>query len=259
MKTVKVTLWGKYVYTIALDGTETTHDLAMKIAVEVHRSENKTKFTTVPRTYEYVHECLLRRSCNTYRMNVNKSESTENELLGYCNELNNKSEWIKKIDDNGKEYYTHQDYRLGYTQSNTLILDVDGKDMTNLSNVKSFYEMVLQCEFKVIGTKKGYWLFSNNKYSDLKSWVFDNCRVLNPYLQLYQVDRYRTDLLDMDMANDKGFSRASPELIKASEFYKAPGNLSFDVMFQFLSIKRERSTIRITKKDKDDKIEEIHI
>lgn len=235
----------------------TVHDMAMAIALEVHRREHKTKFTTFPRTYEYVYECLLRRSCTTYRENFKSSGTAE--LLRHCNDLHNKSEWIKKTDDNGNEYYIHQDYRLGYTQSNTLILDVDGKDTNNLSDVKSFYENVLKCKFKIIGTKKGYWLFSDKKYPDMKSWLFDNCRVINPYIKMEETYKFRTDLLSMDMADDKGFSRAAPDTIKTSDLYRAPKELNFDVMFQFLSIKRERSTIRITKKGKDDKIEEINI
>lgn len=259
MSIAKITLWGKYVYKINYSKGMTIHDMAMAISLEVHRSEHETKFTRVPRTYNYIYECLLRKSCTTFRLNVDNKDNTEKELLKACNDLNNKSEWIKKTDNNGVNYYEHQDYRLGYTQSNTLIIDVDGKDIINISNVKSFYENVLKCKFRVIDTKKGYWLFSDKKYKDIRSWVFDNCRVLNPCLEEWQFDKYRADLLNIDTTEGMGFKRATPEIIKASDFYNAPSNLSLDVAFQFLSIKRERSTIRITKKGKDDSIKEILI
>ena len=60
MKQATVTLWGKYKYKISLTGKETLHDVAMKIALEVHNREGKTKFTGVPRAYNYIYDCLLR-------------------------------------------------------------------------------------------------------------------------------------------------------------------------------------------------------
>lgn len=259
MKHAVVTLWGKYKYKIKIKDTDTMHDIAMKIALEVHKGEGKTKFTSKPRTYNYIYECLLRKSCLNFRINTEDNANNEQELLNCANELNSQSEFIKKIDENGIEYYEHQDYRLGYTQSNTLIIDVDGKDRVNLINVKTFYENVLNCKFTVIGTKKGYWLFSNHKYDTLNEWIFDNCRVLSPYLERQAFKEYRTNLLALDEKTPGEFNRATPDVITKSWYYKAPKNLNFDVAFTFLSIKRERSTIRITKKGKDDKIELINI
>lgn len=279
MKHVTVTLWGKYKYKISLNGKETLHDVAMKIALEVHRKEGKTKFTGVPRAYNYVYECLLRKSCLNFRVNAEDSKNNEEELLNACNELHNKSEFVKttcincfgqKILNYGNTmimcpkckghgfYYEHQDYRLGYTQSNTLIIDIDGNDEDNLRRVKTFYENVLNCNFKVFRTGNGYWLFSNNKYKDLQSWIFDHCRVLCPSLELCCFEPYKKKLLALDEKDGK-FQRATPERIKASGLYKVPEDINFDVAFTFLSIKRERSTIRITKKHKDDKVELITV
>jgi len=259
MKQAIVTLWGKYKYKISLKGNETMQEIAMKIALEVHNQEGKTKFTGTPRTYNYIYECLLRKSCLNFRVNAEDTQNNEKELLKACNELHNKSEYVKKVDEKGIIYYEHQDYRLGYTQSNTLIIDIDGKDEMNLKRVLYYYQTVLQCKFKVIGTNNGYWLFADKKYKDLQSWVFDHCMVLNPNLQEENFDKYRYGLLDLDVTAGLGFQRATPDIIKASQYYNVPENINFDVAFTFLSIKRERSTIRITKKHKDDKIELINI
>lgn len=279
MKQATVTLWGRYKYKISLTGKETIHDVAMKIALEVHRKEGKTKFTGVPRAYNYIYECLLRKSCLNFRVNAEDNKNNEIELLKACNELHNKSEFVKEeclncagsgllnrgdeeincYQCNGHGYvYEHQDYRLGYTQSNTLIIDIDGKDESNLKRVKTFYERVLKCNFKVFKTGNGYWLFSDKKYKNLQSWVFDHCRVLCPSLELCYFEEYRKKLLALD-EKDGEFQRATPDKIKASGLYKAPENINFDVAFTFLSIKRERSTIRITKKHKDDKVELITV
>lgn len=287
MKQAIVTLWGKYKYKISLEGNETMHEVAMKIALAVHKKEGKTKFTGAPRAYNYIYECLLRKSCLNFRVNAEDTQNNEQELLKACNELHNKSEFIKKpcscqwsdkIGDitrreyesgfqpdycskcnNHGFYYEHQDYRLGYTQSNTLIIDVDGKDKINLMNVKTFYEIVLNCNFKVFRTNNGYWLFSDKKYKDIQSWVFDHCRVLCPSLELRYFEIYRDKLLALDENMQGQFQRATPEIIKSSGLYRAPENINFDIAFTFLSIKRERSTIRITKKHKNDKVELITI
>ena len=292
MKQAIVTLWGKYKYKISLKGNETMQEIAMKIALEVHNQEGKTKFTGTPRAYNYIYECLLRKSCLNFRVNTEDTKNNEKELLQACNELHNKSEFIKTQCDickgsgdleNGESeidkcnevhfnnsvdcpkckgygyYYEHQDYRLGYTQSNTLIIDIDRKDEMNLKRVLYYYQTALQCKFKVFKTGNGYWLFSDKKYKDIQSWIFDNCRVFNPNLQLDNFEKYRCGLLELDITSGLGFKRATPDIIKASQYYNAPENINFDVAFTFLSIKRERSTIRITKKHKDDKIELIDI
>lgn len=292
MKQAIVTLWGKYKYKIYLKGNESMQEIAMKIALEVHNQEGKTKFTGTPRAYNYIYECLLRKSCLNFRINTEDTKNNEKELLQACNELHNKSEFFKKdcdvckgkgdlenwecdINDCNESnlnnsndcykckgygyYYEHQDYRLGYTQSNTLIIDVDGKELDNLKNVKVFYENTLQCEFKVFRTNNGYWLFADKKYKDLQSWVFDHCRVLCPSLELCCFEEYRAKLLALDEGEKGEFQRATPDKIKSSGLYKVPEYINFDVAFTFLSIKRERSTIRITKKHKDDKIELINI
>lgn len=252
MKQAKVTLWGKYHYKINLEGNETLHDVAMKIALEVHRKENKTKFTGKPRTYNYIYECLVRKSCLNFRINTEDSNNNEKELLKAANDLNSKSEFVWNEE---KQVYEHQAYRLGYTQSNTLIIDIDGKDKINLIRVKDFYESVLNCKFTVIGTKNGYWLFSDKKYEYLRDWLYDHCRVLSPNLKYEDFESYKEELLMLDEGFGGKFERATPEVIKKSGLYGAPEGINFDVAFTFLSIKRQRSTIRITKKSKDDKIE----
>ncbi|MDD5407075.1 MAG: hypothetical protein PHE73_09080 [Sulfurovaceae bacterium] len=284
MKQAIVTLWGSYKYKISLTGNESMHDVAMKIALEVHRKEGKTKFTGTPRAFNYVYECLLRKSCFNFRLNAGNNQNNEQELLKAANDLNSKTEFIKVVCPECKAQgmitdkprgnhlfgacpkcgghgylYEKQEYRLGYTQSNTLIIDIDGKDKENLIRVKTFYEAILKCKFKVIMTKNGYWLFSDKKYSEINEWLYDHCRVLNPMLAKANYEAYKIALLKLDEGNNGTFQRATPEVIKVSELYFAPKDLNFDIAFTFLSIKRQRSTIRITKKSKDDKIEEVKL
>ena len=250
MKHVTVTLWGKYKYNVALPDNPTFHDAAMAISLAVHKKEGKTKFTEKPRAYNYIYECLLRKSCLNFRLNTDSTFDNEQELLKIANEMNSQTTW-QRVGD----HYEKQEYRLGYTQNQILIIDVDGKDKVNLNRVRAFYESVLYCKFTTIKTKNGYWIFSDKKYTSLGDWVFDHCRVLCPALTKDCFESWKKKLLALDEDKNGEFHRATPEVIKSSGFYRVPDNLSFDVAFTFLSIKRERSTIRYTKKGKDDKIE----
>jgi hypothetical protein len=250
MKKAIVTLWGKYKYPVELNDNITFHDAAMAISLAVHKKEGKTKFTGKPRSFNYVYECLLRKSCLNFRLNSDSTVNNDQEMLNAANELNSKSEWIQVGD-----HYEKQEYRLGYTQNKVLIIDVDGKDEGNLRRVRWYYQDLLQCKFTPIRTGNGYWLFSDKKYNDLDSWVFDHCRILNPQLKRADFHSYKEQLLKLDGNKQGDFKRATPEIIKVSGLYHVPKILYFDIAFTFLSIKRERSTIRYTKKSKDDKIE----
>ena len=266
-----VTLWrdkitGKgYKYNIVIDGNETLHELAMIISLAVHKKEKKTKFTGKPRSYEYIHGALKNSSCRNFiipedckniafRLNAQDTQNNEHNLLEAANELNAQTTFEKKVDGKGNIYYSKPEYRLGYTQAHTLIIDIDSKDLDNLTNVCLFYEEVLNCKFNIIETGNGYWLFSNKKYQDKETWIYDHCRVLSPDLQRRYFDEYRQDLINLDTVKAGTFRPATPETVRASKLYQAPKHLKFDIAFTFLSIKRERSTIRYTRKHKDDKI-----
>jgi hypothetical protein len=264
-----VTLWGKYQYDVPLTGKETREEAAWKISLAVHEKEGKTKFTSHPRTYNYILECLLRKSCISFRMNGEISE--DERYLEAANELNSKSKFEKipceKCSGKGCPVcaghgfvYRKQEYRCGYTQSNTLIIDIDGHDQDNLDAVRRYYQYFLDTEFQIFKTGHGYWLFSKNRCATQEDFVFENCRVFNPELPRIDFDAFKFELLELD--GDIGrqeFQRASPEKIRASKYYLVPQELNFDAAFTFLTIKRGRSTIRYTKKNKTDKIEEMKI
>jgi hypothetical protein len=77
--------------------------------------------------------------------------------------------------------------------------------------------------------------------------------------QRKRMNTYIKALMSLDKTTDKKFIPATAEDVKKSGLYTAPRNLNFDVAFTFLSIKRERSTIRESKKNPGDKIEVIEI
>lgn len=282
MPLLNVTLWGKYRYKVEVPENPTLHQLAWVISLEVHKQEGKTKFTDRPRTYNYVMECLLRKTAFNFRFNAdNPTQDTRKELYTAASELTNKTKpnKVRCINCYGTGLLTEpkelsgmqtcpacnghgflierQMYRVGTTFNNILVIDIDNHDEQNLKRVKEFYERILNIKFKIIKTRGGYWLFGNKNYINIDDWKFAHCQVLYPCLTREQYKGFVKGLLALDKDNGKEFVPATAEDIKKSKFYSGYGN--FDVAFTFLSIKRERSTIRESKKFKEDRIEEVKI
>ena len=260
--------------------------MAWAISLEVHRKEGKTKFTDKPRTYNYVMECLLRKTAFNFRFNSdNPTVDTRKELYAAATELTNKTKAVKVIcgvcNGTGEKIRYNPDikahmplmtcpkcnghgfliekqvYRVGTTFNHFLVIDIDNHDMNNLKDVVYFYQDVLKLKFRIFKTNKGFWLIGGRRYNDVKSFVNAHLLVLCPDLDLTQAEAYRKALMDLDKDNGKEFIPATAEIIKNSGLYHGHGK--FDVAFTFLSIKRERSTLRESAKGKDDKVEEVFI
>ena len=294
MPNLKVTLWGKYHYQVEVKPNPSMHELAWAISLAVHESEGKTKFTDKPRTYNYILECLQRYSCRNFRFNTeNPTLDTRKELYLAATELTNKTQPIKikchkcngtgfftdyslKLSEkiygcchncNGHGFLIERNmYRVGKTFNKTLVIDIDSHNINNLRDVAQFYENVFRCNFSTpkfkhgaYKTNSGFWLVGDKRYYSLEGFKFTHCRMLYPELKLKDMNAYTKGLMALDKTEKGIFQGATAEDIKNSKFYTAPKNLIFDIAFAFLSIKRERSTIRESKKNKDDKIEEVEI
>lgn len=262
---INVTLWEHYHYNVTIPDTPTLHDIAMAIALEIHTKENKTKFTGKPRTYNYIMECLERSPAFNFRINT-EQEYAMNQTSSLYETANTLQQQVKPIKiqcpnctdkgcptcNNHGFLISMRTYRVGSTQSNTLIIDLDNHSMDNLADILSFYEPLLQTKFRVIKTGKGFWLFGDRKYDTKQAFKFAHCQVLNPSLKIEAMDSYVEKLLALDTVDGK-FKGATNDQIRKSSLYHGVGN--FDIAFTFLSIKRERSTIRTSRKHPADKIE----
>ena len=265
-KNATITLWGRYKYRVCLDSNMSMNDVAMEIALAVHKAEGKTKFTGVPRTYNYVMECLQRQTVHNFRMNASNSQDNRKEIYAAASKLHSSSCGIKTECTtcvglgcekcNGHGYVImRNNYRVGVTFNHTLVIDIDSHDNMNLLDVKKFYELILKVKFRTFKTRGGYWLFADRKYNSIDEFKYAHCQVLNPGLRYDEYQEYVKGLLALDTKEKGVFKGAAAQDIKKSKFYRGHGN--FDVAFTFLSIKRERSTIRESAKKHGDKIEEV--
>jgi hypothetical protein len=252
----------KYIYDFPFPENPTKENLAWAISKAMMGKAKKTKFVGLPRYYKLVSKLL---SQDTH-IHCNPSESIDVERLQFidANNRNIEEKGVKIQCCNNPEcdkckgsgyFYERLMWRVGVSQSHAMIIDIDSRGIENAKDVKAFYENVLNCMFTLIKSNKGYWLISDKKYKSVNEWKYDHCRVLNPSLNPIDAGDYIKSLLSLDKDKDGKFLISSTDNIKKSGLYSGHGD--FDIMFTFLSIKRELSTLRISKKRKTDSIEVI--
>jgi hypothetical protein len=239
----------KYSYDFVMPEMPTKHNIALAIAIAKGKKEGVTKYTGMPKDYNLVIELLNHNGRFVF------SGNEYNDKIDYFKDASQRNSEEKPIWNEETQQYERLMWRVGITQSHTLIIDVDGTDIENLRFVKGCYEVVLNCKFTAIKTNSGYWLISNKKYDNKDQWVFDHCRVLNPSLKKHEQYDFIQKLDDLDHTDNGRFKKASMDDIK--KVCNCRGN--FDIMFTLLSIKRERSTIRISQKRPGDRIEVLNI
>lgn len=237
----------KYSYEFVMPESATKHNIALAIAFAKGKREGITKYTGMPKDYNLVMELLNHNGRFVFPDNGVSAK------INYFKDASERNNEEKPIWNEVTQQYERLMWRVGLTQSHTLIIDIDHHDTNNLKFVKECYEAILHCKFTVVKTNGGYWLISDKQYDNKDQFVFDHCRVLNPSLKKNEQYDFMTKLYDLDYDTTGRFKKASMEDIK--KLCNCRGN--FDIMFTLLSIKRERSTIRISQKKPHDKIEVI--
>jgi len=239
----------KYSYDFVMPEHPTKHNLALAISIAKGKKEGVTKYTGMPKDYNLIMELLSHNGRFVY------SNQEDDIKIDYFNDASQRNSEEKPIWNEETQMYERLMWRVGLTQSHTLIIDVDSHDLENLKFVKGCYESILKCKFTVVKTNGGYWLISDNKYGNKDQFVFDHCRVLQPSLKKSEQYDFMSKLYDIDHDSNGRFQKASMDDIK--KLCNCRGN--FDIMFTLLSIKRERSTIRTSQKRPGDKIEVLNI
>jgi len=239
----------KYTYEFKTPSANTDSAIAMSISQSMWEKEHKqklTKFSGAPQHYNLLME-LLRRKRNVYTSNTGK--------IDYFAEASQRTNEEVHTFDEGTNAWKVLVWRVGKTFSNRLVIDMDSHDRLNLVRVVNAYEGILGVQFRIIKTHAGYWLISKQECANKQEFVFQNCKVLCPEITPERVDGFLNLLFAIDYDSIGNFVKASEGMIRDVPGVKPIG--VFDIRFNFLSIKREQSTLRISKKRPDEKIEEV--
>lgn len=234
----------KYKYEFVQPKELTKSNLAIAIAIAKGKKEKVSKYTGLPKDYPLIMELL-----NNQRIVYTGAQE---EGIDYFKDasIRNYEERDNHIWNPITQKWEVLVWRVGRTFSNRLVIDVDGADLGNLKDVKEFYENLLNLKFRALKTNKGFWLISERKYDTLLEWKFDHCRILLPGLTKSGMNRFIQRLADLDKDEFGNFRKATESEIRA--VCNCHGK--FDIYFNLLSIKREQSTLRVSKKRKMDKV-----
>ena len=231
-----------YEYEFQKPKDDTIEALAFAISNAKHLKEHKTKFTGVPDSYELILGMLKGKNIQFSGISTGKTD-----YFAIASERNNLEHPEKK-----KDKIVKTKWRVGVTFSNRLVIDIDGHDEKNLKLVSGYYSNIFNDTYTVFKTLHGYWIIFSKRYEDKKFWIYDNCRLLVPELSVDDYPYYLKKLLSLegDKLNWKPVS--SIEFAENNKLFQGIG--SFDIAFTRLSIKRERHTLRLSKKEKGDSL-----
>ena len=233
-----------YEYEFQKPNDDTIESLAFAIANAKHLAEHKTKFTGTPDSYELILGML--KGTNIQFSGTSAGKTDYFDIATQRNRL----EHLKKKGDK----IVKTKWRVGVTFSNRLVIDIDNHDETNRKRIIWFYSRLFEKLFYEVKTNHGYWLILRKKYDSLDDWKYDNARLLAPVLQRCDMERYLKDISQLDYPGKKFVPMSSLNFSK-TEYFQGIG--TFDIAFTRLSLKRERTTLRISKKTKDDNIDVI--
>ena len=166
-------------------------------------------------------------------------------------------------EENGKKYIT--EWRVGRVIRDRIVIDIDSHDKNNLNTILKSYSALLGLSFITLKTSNGYHLIAKEKSKDIQK---DMCMVLCPgvtntqnyvqavnnFFRVLKEEREgkvytRTQLHEMALQ--------FPERFKATGLFSGCGE--FDILHAVNGLMRRKYVLRISKKNKEDKIEEVKL
>ncbi len=178
----------------------------------------------------------------------------------------------KVIEKDGKKYrrFVKTSWRTSMNFKNKITFDIDSHDETNLKIVLNYYTGLFKTKFIVVKSKHGYHLISEKKYDNDSEWKYNLCRVLFPILEEKEYQKYRYELDKFykkrkEERDKKEHTRKElqeltkdyEEKFKKSGLYCGCGD--FEILYAVNVLMRGFYSLRISKKDKNDKPELIRI
>lgn len=166
-------------------------------------------------------------------------------------------------EEGGKTYIT--EWRVGRVIRDRIVLDVDSHNRHNLTTIIKLYSNLLGLSFIVLKTENGYHLIAKEKSQNIKT---DMCLVLcpgvcSPTNYIKAVNNFLQVL--KDERGGKNFTRTQlhelalqfPIKFKQTGLFSGYGD--FDILHAVNGLIRGKYVLRISKKSKDDKIEEVKV
>lgn len=169
---------------------------------------------------------------------------------------------------NGKRYITK--YRVGEVIRDRIVIDIDSHNEANLHNTLHYLKGLYSSDFEVRKTSNGYHIIQKQKYDNREEWLYNACRLLFPdmpkewqgsYLKkvnnLFDKLKKEREGKDFTKIELQALAKEFPKRFKEAGLYKVPAGIEFDVLHAVNALIREKYVLRISLKNKNDKIEVI--
>jgi len=157
-------------------------------------------------------------------------------------------------------------WRVGVCINNRTAFDIDNPEVDNIKQILLYYKSVFGYDYKIIKSLHGYHLIGKHQYDNYDNWLFDECRILNPFLErqnmkeyILAVQRFYTAQAkkEKDNIDKQAFLKIVSDEFKSSNLFFGVGD--FDILFSINVLFRGMHCIRISKKCKEDNPEEIFL
>lgn len=165
--------------------------------------------------------------------------------------------------ENDKTYIT--EWRVGRVIRDRIVIDIDSHNNNNLNTILKSYSSLLNLNFLVLRTENGYHLIAKEKSNDI---LTDMCMVLCPgvtstknYIEavntFFQVLKEEREGKIYTRIQLHEMALQFPIRFKATGLYSGYGE--FDILHAVNGLLRKKYVLRISKKNKNDKIEAVKI
>ncbi len=140
--------------------------------------------------------------------------------------------------------------RVGRSPDDVLCMDIDNPDIANAKFLKAHLETMFGYPFNLNGSWHdsklcSFQIIGSKRYLSKNEWTYNNCRILNQNLKKEDLKEYIEKLNEFDkFTKDKNLDWETE--FKKTKLWDGWGD--FDLMYQVISIKRGKSTLRISKK-----------
>lgn len=204
---------------------------------------------------------------NEFRINFKKTDSKNKDFAALkARELNKLEKPIEvqccndptcRMCAGSGHYFTNSVWRVGKNTDTQLIVETDSSDEENMKHIKQHLEAFFQYKFSVIKTLHGYHFIGTKRYTTTHEWKYANSLIIFPGLPK---EDYLYWFAEMQKIDTESIQPGNEKYDVVGKMEKA-GLLerwaNIDFVYTWLSIKFEKSTLRISKKKEGDAYEDI--
>lgn len=252
----------EYKYRVEITDPINISDVAIQISKQMMAAQRKLKRHSGNREVYQGYNLLMKRLPSGLdsvgiEYELPDAMKTKEQAFKMMHEANENMQYREAgYDKDGNKLFIFSYHRVGKSTNEQLLIESDNGNEDNAKRLKAQYESKFGYKFYLNKSLHGYHLIGSYLYEQIDDWLYDNVRILNDTVERKDLKSYleKLDKFDKEI---KGKNLDFTEEFKKSGLFNASGD--FDVSYTLISIRHKNSTLRISKKEPDDKYELIEV